>query len=115
LGEWRTGWEIHLVHSTTMVQSIPNDGKGQIMFHSYVRASSGQMIDLNRAQFVMDSVLVHEAIAWVETNGLSLASAAGVAKLSEDARNAAFFVRYCELHRARYGAPFEPDVNPAWQ
>lgn len=33
----------------------------------------------------------------------------------EDARNAAFFARYCELRRGRYGAPFEPDVNPAWQ
>jgi hypothetical protein len=85
------------------------------MFHSYVRASSGQIIDLNRAQFVMDSVLVHEAIAWVEANAKALAVTADVVRLSEDARNAAFFVRYCELHRARYGAPFEPDVNPAWQ
>ncbi|MFN8720298.1 MAG: hypothetical protein ACK5YI_05680 [Rhodospirillales bacterium] len=109
------GYEIHSALSAVMVQSCSNDGKGQSIFHSYVRASSGQLIDLNRAQFVMDSVLVHEAIAWVEANETSLASTAGVARLSEDARNAAFFARYCELHRARYGAPFEPDVNPAWQ
>jgi hypothetical protein len=85
------------------------------MFHAYVRASSGHMVDLNRAQFLMNTVLVHEAIAWVEANETALAAAAGFARLSEDARNAAFFARYCELHRARHGAPFEPDVNPDWR
>lgn len=85
------------------------------MFHSYVRASSGQIIDLNRAQFVMDSILAHEAIAWVEAADNFGRRPARSTKAMEDARNAAFFARYCELHRVKYGAPFEPDVNPAWQ
>ena len=85
------------------------------MFHAYVKASSGRMIDLNRAQFVMDTVLAHEAIAWVEAADNLGKAPTRTTQAIEDARNAAFFARYCALHRAKYGAPFEPDVNPDWQ
>jgi hypothetical protein len=74
--------------------------------------------DANRAaseatsQSVVDSEMW---IAWVEAVDNFGRAPARTTQAIEDARNAAFFVRYCELHQAKYGAPFEPDVNPDWQ
>ena len=66
------------------------------MFHTYITASSGAKIDIDRASFVMDLELFQDAL-----------DAEGSAKQR-------VWDLYCRLHKERYGGPFTPDVDPEW-
>jgi hypothetical protein len=78
------------------------------MFHSYVRASSGAVIDMNQAQFMLDKMLARQAAEWVETNWPRLEQQGAFC------RDQAFFDHYCERHREKYGTGFIPDIDPRW-
>lgn len=85
------------------------------MFHAYVFNSLKRAIDLNRAQFLMDRDLALQAIE--ESDGKVAEAPAGAAPAPGgewSASDQAFFDRYVDLHRAKYGRPFPPDVDPDW-
>lgn len=64
------------------------------MFHTYVKASSGNEVDIDRARFLMDLALFDTALMKI-----------GAQKVWNE---------YCRLHLEKYGEPFGPDVNPNW-
>ena len=91
------------------------------MFHTYVTASSGRKVDIDRARYLMDDELYAEAhreliktmspygfnpfdIACFERNVFPTTES----KAWEVWRN------YCRRHLAKYGEPFAPDVDPNW-
>lgn len=80
------------------------------MFHTYARAASGNVIDLNRAQFLMDKSLIREAIKKVD----ALPPFGYHVDPEAFSLDQAFFDIYCELHRKKYGQSFTPDVDPNW-
>ena len=89
------------------------------MFHNYVLAFHGKLVDIGRAQFLMDKDLARQAAEWVDANhafllhGRNWMSETPVL-LSKDDLNQAFWDYYVERHREKYGKSFEPDVNPDW-
>lgn len=106
------------------------------MFHSYVRAASGKMVDIGRAQFLMDKELARQAAEWVDANR-DLLTARFQEGLEEIARQCAmaghpiadpyvprlptkdhwdqvFWDYYSERHREKYGEPFTPDIDQEW-
>lgn len=78
------------------------------MFHSYVLASSGAVVDMNQAQFLLDRALARESAEWVDANWSRLEGRGA------SSRDQAFFDHYCERHREKCGSAFPPDVDPAW-
>ncbi|SMF64720.1 hypothetical protein SAMN06265365_12323 [Tistlia consotensis] len=85
------------------------------MFHSYVRAASGRIVDIGRAQFLMDKDLARETAEWIETSpGRVSAAPAEAGADAPSPRDQAFWERYCARHREKYGTPFVPDSDPDW-
>ena len=89
------------------------------MFHTYVTASSGNKVDIDRARYLMDDAL----FAAAERELIKLMTPNGFKPFDIHAANAVrppgwkaeyVWARYCRLHEAKYGEPFEPDVDPAW-
>jgi hypothetical protein len=78
------------------------------MFHTYVLAASGAVIDMNQAQFLMDKTLARQSAEWVSDNWPRLEQQGASSK------DQAFFDHYCERHREKYGRSFVPDVDPRW-
>jgi hypothetical protein len=78
------------------------------MFHTYIRAVSGNRVDIDRASFLMDRELFESAIDAMRLERDTCPR--------PDASYGAQWVwdYYCERHRERYGKPFVPDVNPEW-
>ena len=78
------------------------------MFHTYVQNAAKKMVDIDRASYLMDK-------------GLYAQSKADMAKeREEDPRHDAVYDAqwvwdyYCQRHVEKYGAYFEPDVDPNW-
>ena len=92
------------------------------MFHTYVLAWHGKVVDIGRAQFLMDKELAKQAAEWVDANIEFLKSCLPPegsvlrtsAEPTEHHKAQAFWDYYCERHREKYGAPFTPNVDPAW-
>jgi hypothetical protein len=78
------------------------------MFHTYIRAASGNRVDIDRASFLMDRELFESAIETMRRERDTCPR--------PDASYGAQWVwdYYCQRHRERYGEPFVPEVNPAW-
>lgn len=78
------------------------------MFHTYVLAFSGKSIDIDRASFLMDKTLLHQAIKAMDKE-----------KAADPRPDASYGPQwiwdyYCGAHREKYGEGFEPNVNPQW-
>ena len=87
------------------------------MFHTFVISSSGNIVDFDRASYLMDRDLYRRALQemWRQpskparrrsSRTIHLAESAGQAQIAWNA--------YCRLHRERYGEPFVADANPTW-
>jgi hypothetical protein len=78
------------------------------MFHTYVLAFSGTVVDFDRASFLMDRELLAQACeAMAHERAINP---------RPDACYGAQWVwgYYCERHREKYGEPFGPNVIPDW-
>lgn len=64
------------------------------MFHTYIKASSGNDVDIDRASFVMDMDLFDIALNEISAQRV--------------------WDKYCALHEAKYGSKFTPDVDVNW-
>ena len=89
------------------------------MFHTYVKASSGAKIDIDRARYLMDNALFCEAerdiVKMMTPCGFNPFDIAVAKRMNPSEMLAArVWHNYCRLHQEKYGAPFEPDVNPDW-
>lgn len=100
------------------------------MFHTYVTASSGRQVDVDRAWYLMNKSLLNEA--WKSCRTIQNDGADGWQKetkrlgLSKPARflfhrkahgrsaNEVAWAIYCILHEEKYGEPFEPDHSLSW-
>lgn len=89
------------------------------MFHTYVKASSGAKIDIDRARYLMDDVLFKRAYLTMlrETfpNGLEpfdIGIHERVRGVEYNAQQT--WLKYCVLHKKKYGEAFIPDVDPTW-
>lgn len=78
------------------------------MFHTYVNAFSGAVLDMNQVQFMLDKSLAKDAAEWVSASWPELRARGA------SSRDQAFYDYYCERHREKYGKPFIPDVDPSW-
>jgi hypothetical protein len=78
------------------------------MFHTYVLANSGTVVDFDRASFLMDKDLLQQS--------LDAMRHAQATEPSYDADHWAQWVwdDYRERHYKRYGDFFVPDVTPNW-
>jgi hypothetical protein len=78
------------------------------MFHTYVLAFSGNVVDIDRASFLMDRDLFAASIRAMEHERDHCPR--------HDAVYGAQWVwdYYCQRHRERYGEAFLPDVSPDW-
>jgi hypothetical protein len=78
------------------------------MFHTYVRAASGNVVDFDRASFLMDRDLLDQAIRAMRHEQAT--------QPRPDAPYGAQWVwdHYCELHLEHYGKSFVADANPRW-
>ena len=78
------------------------------MFHTYVLAGSGKVVDFDRASFLMDRDLLAESIEAMREEETTAPR--------YDARYGAQWVwdDYCERHYETYGEFFVPDINPNW-
>ncbi len=100
------------------------------MFHTYVTASSGRKIDVDRAWYLMDKELLAEArrktlrsfregtrAAQFECKRLGFPDHDRLhfdrATRRQDV-NTVTWAAYCNLHEAKYGEPFEPDHSLSW-
>ena len=79
------------------------------MFHSYILAKSGKVIDIGRAQFLMDKALLRRAIKTMEDERDN--------DPRWDARYDEQWIwgEYCQRHYEKYGEFFIPDVDPNWE
>ena len=89
------------------------------MFHTYVTARSGRQIDIDRARWLMDDELFHEAhrdlIKYMTPVGFNPYDIATAERMHWPGWKAQRVWRvYCSLHESKYGTPFEPDVDPEW-
>ena len=90
------------------------------MFHTYVTASCGNKVDIDRARWLMDDGIFHA----VHQTAIKNASPVGFSPFDidvaqrMDSKNRPLPQRvweaYCAKHAEKYGQPFEPDVNPHW-
>jgi hypothetical protein len=85
------------------------------MFHTYVQAlakepdgQSRKAVDMGRAQFLMDTDLIHDAVAWAEKKWPELEAQGALSQ------EQVIWDRYCEKHEEKYGDPFRPNVDPHW-
>lgn len=90
------------------------------MFHTYVTASSGRKIDIDRAMLEMDLDLFAEAeramIKFICPNGFNPFDI-GVAErmgYTTEVKAGIVWRHYCGLHEKKYGVPFVPDVSLTW-
>lgn len=86
------------------------------MFHQYLqpachagRPEGARLVDIDHATFLMDKALFQQTLSAVRK------------ARSEDPEQwdkldfaQWCWATYCERHLAKYGQPFEPDVNPRW-
>ena len=78
------------------------------MFHTYVVAMSGTVVDFDRASFLMDRELLDDAFAAIEHERATTAD-------RDTAQDAQWvWSNYCQRHRNLYGTPFGPDIIPGW-
>lgn len=90
------------------------------MFHTYVTASSGKQVDIDRARYLMDDQLFREAertiVKGMCPNGFNPFDIAIAERTRYTPQNKAAFVWgiYCQLHQDKYGVPFTPDIDPTW-
>ncbi|WP_454917432.1 hypothetical protein [Xanthobacter sediminis] len=66
------------------------------MFHTYVKTSSGNTVDFDRASFLMDKGLLECALQFRERGAQAVWDA------------------YCTMHGLQYDKPFTPDIDPFW-
>jgi hypothetical protein len=78
------------------------------MFHTYVQALSGNVVDIDRASFLMDRELFDDAIKAMRHEQ------ATCPRLDADYGAQWAWDYYCERHRERYGEAFAPNVLPDW-
>lgn len=78
------------------------------MFHTYVLAASGNMVDIDRASFLMDKGLLQQALSAMKEEVTTCPQ--------PDASYGPQWIwgYYCERHAEKYGESFEPDVSPTW-
>ncbi len=78
------------------------------MFHTYIRASSGKVVDFDRASYLMDDDLLEDAKKAMHEEQPEATQ--------WDAASRAQWVwdYYCQRHGEKYGDPFVPNVNPDW-
>ena len=91
------------------------------MFHTYVTASSGRKIDIDRARFLMDDELFAEAhrelIKSMTPQGFNpfdIACAERMFYPTMEHKAWRVWRNYCHRHLEKYGEPFVPDVDPNW-
>jgi hypothetical protein len=88
------------------------------MFHTYIAASSGRQIDIDRARLEADEQLWRDAAAAVirETcpQGFNPFDVAAAERIHGSTVAQRTWWRYCVHHLRKYGAAFEPDVSPTW-
>jgi len=78
------------------------------IFHTYVVAATGTVVDFDRAFFLMNRELLDEAMAALRHERDSVSE-------SDIARDAQWvWEDYCQRHRDHYGTPFGPDIIPGW-
>jgi len=78
------------------------------MFHDEVLAAEGHVVDFDRASVLMDRDLLSESLrAMIRERNTTP---------QWDAEYGAQWIwgDYCDRHFERYGEPFGPDINPAW-
>jgi hypothetical protein len=90
------------------------------MFHTYVKATSGNKVDIDRARYLMDDALFRDAerdvvrrICPAGFNPFDIATAERCGYTTEYKANMVWH-NYCRRHMEKYGTPFEPDVDPEW-
>ncbi|MDW6020240.1 hypothetical protein SAZ10_00525 [Mesorhizobium sp. BAC0120] len=98
------------------------------MFHTYICASSGNVVDFDRASFLMDRDLLNEAMQTLMCEGVSgredldrdtFKPTVGAHEVPNrpptvDSRAQLVWNRYCKLHAEKYGSSFTPDDDPHW-
>ena len=90
------------------------------MFHTYITASTGRKIDIDRASFLMDKELFADAhralIKWICPNGFNEFDVAMGERFGGTKEKNAQQVwdAYCYSHKAKYSEPFAPDVDQNW-
>ena len=79
-----------------------------LVFHTYVLAYSGTVVDFDHASFLMDKELLRQSRTAMETERDTAPR--------WDARYGAQWVwdYYCARHYERYGEDFGPNVIPGW-
>ncbi len=85
------------------------------MFHSYVTTAAkrpdgkgAKAVDVDRAMFLMDDELKHQALAWAEKNWPAIEKDGG-STLAQ-----AFWDYYCSRHYEKFGESFIPQIDPHW-
>jgi hypothetical protein len=78
------------------------------MFHTYVLAASGTVVDFDRASFLMDRELLQQSLDAMRDERDR--------RPRSDATHDAQWVwdDYCQRHREQYGEGFVCDVTPGW-
>ena len=78
------------------------------MFHTYIIAFSCNVIDFDRASYLMDKDLLQGSVEAMRHEQMTAPR--------WDAKYDAQWVwdYYCAQHRERYGEPFTPNVSPTW-
>lgn len=78
------------------------------MFHTYVLAATGSVIDFDRASFLMDKDILKESLDAMHAERDN--------HPRDDATYDAQWVwdYYCERHREHYGESFGPDAITGW-
>lgn len=92
------------------------------MFHTYVLASCGNHVDIDRALWLADAAIVDEALARADdlikshkATPFDLAVSTRMKhKPSQPKRADVFWSIYCSMHLDAHGEPFPPDINPQW-
>jgi len=95
------------------------------MFHTYIRASSGNVVDIDRASFLMDRDLLSDALRILMSESArdrdtfdrqTFKQTLGVDEAPNRLDGSAQLVwdKYCKLHEEKYGGPFTPDGDPHW-
>lgn len=78
------------------------------MFHVYVQGAKGHSVDMGRAQFLMDKVLLRQAIAAMTHERDTCPRWDAIYD------NQWIWGYYCERYWEKYGEPFITDVDPNW-
>lgn len=85
------------------------------MFHTYVRAGSGTVVDFDRASYLMDQDLLQQSIDAMKREQTT-AKRKRMTAPRWDIEYCAQWVwnHYCQLHLEKYDEYFVPDVKPNW-